>query len=213
MKLIIRLAVLAFAVAGVAYAADNGNGKPFNVQFGRQGVTVRDLKPGTKVAWMAMIRTPKRYHTSVRILRGFGPVTPNSTFEMALENADSTRGMWAIADVDNGAAVHAASPKMITSHRSIPMRAVPGAEKVEIDSAAVEVLYVRPHGGGAWKFAVADGGGLDADGQPNGTIVMNLSSMQSMKGNPHAPATVQKGDLIVVIDPRGFRTATLEVTQ
>ena len=204
-----RLIVLLCAMTTEAFAA----GKPeFKVDFRREGLTVHGLRPGTKVAWMAMVREPRGYHTRVRILRGYGPATPNSTYSMALDNADSTRGIWLIADVDAGTGVQAASPVMITSDRAIDVRATNGASTVEIDSGAVEVLYVRPRGG-AWTFNVADGGGLDGDRVPNGTIVMPLASLRPLKGNPHAPAAVAAGDLILIIDPRSVRTASVEVGQ
>lgn len=207
---IATLVVLMYTMAGGALAAGKAN--PPKVDFGREGVTVRDLKPGTKVAWMAMVREPQGYHVRVRVLRGYGPATPNSTFSMAFDKADSTRGLWLIADVDAGTGVRASSPVTATSNRPIAVRAANGASRVEIDSAAVEVLYVRP-GRGAWTYTVADGGGRDADALPNGTIVMRLESLKPMKGNPHAPTAIEAGDLMLIIDPRFMRTAAVEVGQ
>jgi hypothetical protein len=209
---ITRLAVLAVPVSvvtGVAFAA--ANVRPPKVEFGPNGVTVGEVRPGTRVAWMAMLRDRRGYQTRVRIRRGFGPATPNSAFAIAQEAADTTRGMWVVADVDAGTSVHAASPVMTTSGRPIRVRAGAGAAVVEIDSFAVEVLYVRPRGG-AWTYSVLDGGGRDADQRQNGTIVMPLEALAPLKGNPHAPAATAAGDLILIIDPRGVRSASVEVT-
>jgi hypothetical protein len=74
----------------------------------------------------------------------------------------------------------------------------------------VEILYVRPKRG-ALAFSVADGGGRDQDGVQNGEIAMAMESLRPFKGNPHPPQTVEPGDLILVIDSRGLRTAMVEV--
>lgn len=180
------------------------------LSFTRQGVTVEGLRPGTKVAWMAMIREPRGYHTRVRIVSGFEPATPHSSFAVAMENADTVRGIWTIADVSEGAGIHEPSPGTAISPRRIAVEARVGRQSVRIDSAAIEVLYVRPKRA-AWRYAVADGGGLDGDAIMNGSIVMPLASLRPLKGNPPAPDRVEEGDFLLLIDPRGMRTAKIEV--
>jgi hypothetical protein len=159
---------------------------------------------------MAMVREPNGYHTRVRILSGYGPATPHSSFEVVLPDADTLRSVWAVADVDGSSNVRANSPLMVTSPHTILARAVIGTDRVVIESGAIEVLYVRPHLG-AWRYAVADGGGRDLDGVANGTIVMPLLELKPFKGNPHAPERIEEGDFLLLIDPRGTRTATIEV--
>ncbi|HEY0157369.1 MAG TPA: hypothetical protein VGF28_08805 [Thermoanaerobaculia bacterium] len=208
-----QLLILTFSLAVLcpfsASATENAN-KPPRVSFGPGGVTVGDLKPGTHVAWMAVIREPRNFHVATRILRGYGPATPNSDFAIAHEAADEASGIWTVVDVDSGSAVHTKPETMVMSRRPIRIEAISGETSVRIGSNAVEVLYVRPRRG-AWTFSGADGGGLDADGEQNGAVVMRLQSLQRLKGNPEPPGAVEGGDLVLVIDPRRLRTATFEV--
>ena len=187
-----------------------GKGTPPSVAFGRSGVTVAGLKPGTRLAWLGMIREPRKHRSATRIVRGFAPATPGSSFSIDYENADTSRSLWVVADVDNGSAVQAKPAASIVSQHAIPIQAVAGKSAITVGSSAVEVLYVRPHGG-AWTFSVADGGGRDGDRLQNGTIVVPLASLTALKGNPHPPSTVESGDLVLVLDPDLMRSAAVEV--
>lgn len=194
-------------LAGAAMGADRALPQ---VAFSRDGVLVSGLRAGTRVAWLGMIREPRQNHSRTRIVRGFQPVTPQGSFAVDAANADRTRGLWAIADVGTGASVHARSPGAAASRRSIRAAASAGSPAVSIESGAIELLYVRPPAR-AWSFAVADGGGLDADGVQNGTIVVALSSLKPLHGNGERPSAVERGDVLLFLDPRQLRTATLEV--
>lgn len=194
-------------LAGTALGADRALPQ---VAFSPNGVLVGGLRAGTRVAWLGMVREPLQNHSRTRIVRGFQPVTPQGSFAIDAANADRTRGLWAIVDVGTGASVHARSPGAVASRRSIRATASAGSPTVSIEGGAVELLYVRPPGR-AWSYAVADGGGLDADGAQNGTIVVALSSLEPLHGDGDRPAAVQRGDVLLFLDPRQLRTATLEV--
>jgi hypothetical protein len=207
MKNRLFVAIACLALAATAYAAERAFPQ---ASFSRDGVTVSGLRPGTRVAWLGMLREPRGTHSRTRIVRGFEPVTPNGSFAIELANADETRGVWAIADVGTGASIHARSPGTVVSMRSIPVAAAAGNQTISVESAAIELLYVRPPAK-AWTFAVSDGGGLDADGAQNGTIVIALSSLKPLHGNKDAPSSVERGDVLLFLDPRVPRTATLEI--
>ncbi|HYC87847.1 MAG TPA: hypothetical protein VEO54_01445, partial [Thermoanaerobaculia bacterium] len=131
-----------------------GKGTPPSVAFGRSGVTVAGLKPGTRLAWLAMVREPRRHYAATRIVRGFAPATPGSSFAIDYENADTSRSLWVVADVDNGVTAEAKPAGTIVSQHAIPIQAAAGKSAITIASGTVEVLYVRPRGG-AWTFSVA----------------------------------------------------------
>jgi hypothetical protein len=179
------------------------------VTFGPSGVDVRGVKPGTRVAWIAVIREWQGHVLGTHTLRGIGPARPNATFAIDRPGVDRSQSLWVIADVDAGVGLKARAPETVTSNHAFAVTARPGDATVVIESSAVEVLYVRR--GAAWAFHVSDGGGSDADGEQNGSIAMRLDSLKPFKGNPHPPKTVQAGDLILVIDPLGVRTAVTEV--
>jgi hypothetical protein len=178
--------------------------------FTGEGVTVSGLRAGTRVAWLGMIREPRGTHSRTRIVRGFEPVTPKGSFAIIFANADQSRGIWAIADVGTGASIHARSPRAVVSARPIPIAASVGGSTVVIEGEAIELLYVRPPAK-AWTFAVSDGGGLDADGTQNGTIVVALTSLKALHGGKDAPSSVERGDVLLLLDPRVPRTATVEI--
>ena len=194
-------------LAGAAVAA--GRALP-QVAFSRGGVTISGLSPGTRVAWLGMIREPRENHTRTRIVRGFQPVTPQGSFAIDAEHADESRGLWAVVDVGTGASVHARSPRAVASKRSIVVAAPAGSATIGIESGAIELLYVRPPSR-AWRFAVADGGGLDADGEQNGTIVVALPSMKPLHGQAGGPSGTERGDVLLLLDPRQLRTDTVEI--
>jgi hypothetical protein len=205
-----RVKSLAIFLLAAAVSALGASGvKPPTVKFGRDGVTIGDVTPGTPIAWVALIREQVEHIHRIRVLRGYGPAA-QAQMKIAHDGADSARGIWVVADVGTGAAVAALSPTMKASARPIAVHAIAGETTVSFDSAAVEVLYVRPRHG-AWTFKVADGGGRDSDGVQNGAIVMPVASLVPLKGNPHPPEIVFAGDVLLIIDPRGLRTAVLEV--
>ena len=204
-RFLAAVACTLFAVAGLA--ADRALPQ---VAFSRGSVTVSGLRAGTRVAWLGMIREPRQNHSRTRIVRGFQPVTPQGAFSIDAADADRTRGLWAIADVGTGASVHARSPRAVASRRGIRVAAPAGSATIAVESGAIEVLYVRPPAR-AWSFAVADGGGRDADGVQNGTIVVALPSMKPLHGQSGGPSVTERGDVILVLDPRQLRTGTVEV--
>ena len=184
-------------------------------EFGRSGVTVRGLKPGSKVAWMALVRENHDYHKETVILRGYEPVTPAGALQLDggpkvwHEQKDA---IWTLVDVDELVSVRASSPEFTHSDRPLVIRAVAGETTFAVQSIAVEVMYVRRRGG-VWSFGAGDGATLDGDRKQNGTIVIALETLQPYKGNPHPPERIEEGDLILVIDSYEVRAGQIEVTQ
>jgi len=212
MKLSIQC-ILAVALIGTSLAAaERGRRRDLDLTFGERGVTVRAERPGSRMAWLAMIVERRDYHDVVRIIRGFGPATPDSTFTIARDAAKESRAVWAVADVDGAMTIQRFSPGTRTSPHPISVDALAGDAQVTVRSAAIELLYVRPRAG-AWTFHAADGGGRDADAMQNGSITVPLASLKPLEGSGQAPASVEPGDLILMIDPRLMRASTVEVTR
>lgn len=208
MRVSLIVALSLFVCSGAAHAMPDR--KTPRVLFNDDGLRIAQVKPGSRVAWLAMIREPRNFRIRTRILRGIGPVTPDSEFAIAYKEAAGTYGIWAIADVANGTGVHAKPDSMPVSRRPLPVKAEAGATSITIAATAVEVLYVRPPEG-AWSFSIADGGEDDADGTQNGSVVIALASFRALEGTLAPPETIAAGDLVLVIDSRRLRTATIEV--
>lgn len=181
------------------------------LQFSPRGVTVSGLKPGTRIAWMAMIRERLEHRAAVHIVHGVGPVTPGSSFDIDYPNAEAVRGLWVVADLSTGKGTRAKSPATVQSSVPIETRAVRGETSLVVASGSVELMYVRKNA--AWTFGVSDGAALDGDGVANDHIVISLQTLKSMHGNPHPPDQIEEGDVILMIDPRGMRSSVLEVAQ
>jgi hypothetical protein len=185
---------------------------PPSLTFSAGGVSIGGVRPGTKLVWLGMIRERVDAHVQVRFVRGLQPATPAGKIDVPEQNADQARAVWVVADVDSGTGRKGAAPGFLHSAAEIVIRATAGQPAFAIESAAVELLYVRPHRG-AWSFGAGDSSERDADHESDGTIVVSLSSLRRFEGNPHPPDVIEPGDLILVIDPYRIRTAQMVVPQ
>lgn len=184
-------------------------GAPPSVAFTAGDVTLHDVQPGTRVAWMAMLIDRDHYRDRVKVLRGIDVVTPGRSMKVAPADAKPDHGIWAFADVDGDLTVTAVAPEFVASTRSIDVTAAEGAPSLAMNGARAELLYVRK--GSAWKFSAADGGPMDSDNMANGRIAIALSAMENVQGNRPAPSTIERGDVILLIDFTTRRTATVTV--
>lgn len=181
-----------------------------NVQFGPEGVTVFDVRPGTKVAWISLTRTRVAEHTSLRIDRGVEVATPSKKAVIARPDADKSRALWVVAAIDDDIAGVVTSPRYSGSQIPIAVTSAPGSDTISITSPEIELMYVRPNGG-AWFIRASDGGLGDADGRQDTLISVPLQSLERVQGNPHPPDSLHAGDMILMLDPRGNRTAVIKV--
>jgi hypothetical protein len=201
------VSLLVAATTALAALAD-----PPTILFTPGGVSLGGIAPGTKVAWLGMIRERVDNHTRVRFERGYGPATPAGKIEIAEKGASTAQAIWLVADASSGLARRSAAPGFVHSSADISIRAESGDRSIAIESAVVELLYVRPKKG-AWSFGTGDGSDLDADAAANGVVTMLLSDLRDLQGNPHPPEQVKEGDLILVIDPYRIRTSQLVVSR
>jgi hypothetical protein len=195
----------------LAYAGGLGAQQPA-VQFGPGGVTVGGMKPGTRIAWMAMTRKRVGYHIEVEVLRGVDVVTPNGSQFVEMAGADLAHTIWTVADISNGKASRAKPPAYSHSERPVPISATAGADHFTVDAPVAEVMYVRPRFG-VWSFGAHDGTALDTDATLDGTIRVALTSLVAYKGNPHPPERVEPGDIILVLNTQQARAGQLEVAE
>ena len=206
-RLLHTVVVLATLLASRAAVA----GGPV-LSFGPGGVTFEGLRPGTQVAWMALVRMPVRDHVGVRLIRGSGPATPSGSLTVEHPGADHAQAIWAAVDLESGSGVRVAAPTFQHSRQTVPIAAIPGQSAFVVGAPSVSIMYVRPRKG-IWAVDVADGAAGDADRMQDGQIVIALSGMVRDQGNPHPPEYVEPGDLIIAIDGKQLRTGQLEVAR
>jgi hypothetical protein len=173
-----------------------------------------DVQPGARVAWMTLTREPVGNHYRLRIQRGLQTADSNGQVFVAQGGADEACTLWLAAAVDGQQLVtlNVAADSYSSSTETVPHAAVIGATAITIESRQAEVIYVRRQVG-AWFLSAMNGGLGDQDGAQNTVITIPLSSLQPFPGNPSAPASVQHGDLILVLDPYLNRTSMSRVSQ
>ena len=202
--------VLSFALL-LAFVAPVYSATP-NVEFSPDGVTVLNVRPGAKVEWISLTRTPVANHSRLRIDRGIAVANASRKANVIRAGADQSRSLWVVAGIDDeiaGSAIpagYASSP--------IPIHAVAkvGSATITVTSPEVELMYVRPKRG-AWFVSAADGGLNDLDGQHDASIVISMQNLERVEGNPHPPDASDAGDLLLMIDPRTNRIAVVKVVQ
>lgn len=205
MKLRIATLILPLAVATYVSAAVP------SLSFGPAGVTMANLQPGTRVAWMSLTRTPaSAYHSRIELDRGIGIAEQTSLAAFPKAAADTTRSLWVVAAIEQDIAGAVASPAYKASPSAIAVTATNGANTISVVSPSVELMLVRPNVG-AWYVGATDGAGNDQDDLQNTTIAISLQSLQALDEGDGPPATIANGDVILLIDPRRSRTAVVKV--
>src|SRR5688500_12930181 len=158
------------------------------VTFHSDGVRVDGVAPGSRVAWLAVLKEPVQRHIAVRMLYGVDQVTSGGEMKIGATGYELSRALWVLVDVETGDAVSMPGPGYVSSTRRIDAVALPGKTSFSVVSPEAKLLYVRPHGG-VWMASVYDGGEGDADERADGRIEVSLATMERLKGNPHPPET------------------------
>lgn len=127
---------------------------------------------------------------------------------LPLGRAVPLRSAWVAVDLASGA-FEAAAPegfrlKKVNFRGKGIGRRSDGRDSVVDARALAEILVVRPGTGpdaGAWHLYLGDGGPSDEDGTPDGRLEAALDRMEPLAGSPPPPATFQKDDVVLVLDP------------
>ena len=186
-------------------------GDPPSLDFGPAGLTVRGLKGNAKIAWLGIVRERVGSHTRVRFERGTKRAT-NGVVTIAEPGADHSSSVWAVVDAADGGTAHSAAPRFAHAAQQIDIVAMTGTATIAMKSAMVELLYVRP-GVGVWRFGTGDGSDRDGDLLPNGVVVMPLAALTSIDDDMAPPATVEKRDVLIVMDPTSNRVTRVVVSK
>jgi hypothetical protein len=160
---------------------------------------------------MVLVRDRVDHHVRVRVHRGVTRADASGRAEITHAAAGARRALWAFGALDSSDAILAAAPEYVTDGAAIETAAPLGATSLRIVSPEVYVLYVRPPAG-AWYYDATDGSRIDGDGTQNGTVQVPLSSLERLEQGPKPPPErVESGDYVLIIDPRGVRSAKVVV--
>lgn len=172
------------------------------IQFDSSGLTLDGFGTGA-VSWVGLVREPVGNHTRTRIEVGRANLSRGSAF-IEEAGADIADAFWIAVHESSGSAVPARSANVAPFGTTIAIAALIGQANFKLESAMVELLYVRPSEG-IWKFSGGDGSDVDQDMEPNGTIVVALSALEDFGQGSAAPTTVEENDRIIAIDPLRLR--------
>jgi hypothetical protein len=128
-----------------------------------------------------------------------------------------TLSFWLAADLSSGKAT-LASPHRWPGHVGAigvgeveVVAAERGGRSTELTltTKALEVVLMRA-GAGAWWLQANDGGESDADGDADGRVTVRLVDLEPrVPGDPSPPATLERGDLVLLVDVHTMRASLL----
>jgi len=147
------------------------------------------------VAWAADGRVKTSRHTT---FLSDGDGNGEARLDLGTERPDTS--VWLAVDFEDGSWTVATTGGAVREAR-FPWNAVPYArDRLALHSEKAYIAIVRPLIG-AWLLRVNDGGESDGDGDNNGQIRAGLASFSAFGGSPPPPAKLERGDIVLVVDP------------
>ena len=177
-----------------------------------QGITAG----GQAVCWSV---AQKGRGVDFTILREVRSVTDDDrdgivTFDRGL--ATAFHSIFVIADVASGE-VAIATPSGFEQKLELPTAVLKpgnsgnGLADLSLRSESIDVLLVRAKTG-AWRGFASEGTKRDKDGERNGRIALGIEQFAAVGRNAAAPQAFIPGDVLVLIEPRTMRFASITVT-
>jgi hypothetical protein len=179
------------------------------LSFERAAVNVTGMKAQGKVflfgvVWTDIPRSASRHTTFLSDGDGDGQARLDLGSEM------TPISVWFAVDFEDGG-VTIASRGTDVREMPFPWNAIPsGRGALAFPSERVYVALVRPKTG-AWIARGHDGKDLDADGNNDGALRMDLASFSGFGGSPPPPRTLEPGDVILMVDAERLLFTTHEV--
>lgn len=123
---------------------------------------------------------------------------------LSLGRPVAVRSAWVAVDLAGGdfdaGAPEGVRLKKVPFRGRGPGRRPDGRDALRDARGLAEILVVRP-GTGAWTLRLGDGGPTDEDGAADGRIEAVLDRMEPLDGSPPPPQTLQKDDVVLILDP------------
>lgn len=167
-------------------------------------------KAGARVAWLAIAHTRVHEHLESQQTAGIAVAAADGNIGITPPAAGARRLVVSIIDLDEGTAGRAVPETLPHPEERLLIAATAGQSSVVIEAGEIYIVYARKRGH-AWTRHAHDGGSRDADGMSNGRIEITLASLQSLVGQVPPPATIESGDVLIVLDARTLRGGELVV--
>lgn len=180
-----------------------------------RAVVVSRVTPGAAVALYVLSRTPREFESRVTrhatILRDDdldGVVRYDSDAPIAVKTisfaADLASGAFAIGTPPGHPLRELPVKALLRSHLA------PGRSALDPEREFYDLLVVRP-GTGTWYQVIGDGGMHDSDRAINGSALGALNTLRPVGSSPAAPAALQRGDVVLIIDSRRMDAAAAPI--
>lgn len=191
---------------------------PPELSFEERAVVASGLTPGGEAVLFGLAVRGMGYYNRIERYDEILLADATGTAWLDLEDDLPPRAVWAVIDLASGELTTSPTPGFPRQAQPFPTAGLRGQGGVlqrfghTLESA--HVLYARPgEGGGAWGFALDDGGGHDLDGADDGAFELSLEQLHPVGASPaEPPAEMVAGDILVVVDPTQLSLFTLRVT-
>jgi hypothetical protein len=186
--------------------------------FGAQSVTVAQVSAGGSVYVFGMSREPRGYYTAVVSRETVLHAAPGATsVEWALDAPVERRSIWFAVDLATGAFVTGSPPAYASASRAVGgtnlLRNAAGeVSQLAFAGAFVEMIVVRP-GSGVWGVSLAAGDPKD-ESTDELSPTISVPNLQPRGGTTApAPAALQSGDVVFMLDSYHAEYAVEKVEQ
>lgn len=188
-----------------------------SMSFGDQEVTISGLTPGGQVAIVAVAR---------KAVDGINQVVRHSTFiadddqdgsaTLTLEVDLIPRSVWMAVEYETGSTIVGSPGGAGTSTTFDPANNIFQDEAgnyrfVRVKRSTADIAVIRPNVGG-WHLRAWDGGTGDYDGESDGRIFVDTTTMNPIGGTEDPLGSLAVGDVLIGLDPRRleFHVGVLE---
>jgi hypothetical protein len=199
------------AIVGMAGAQPAGPG--LRVSFEAAAVVASGVTPGERVAWFSVAREDTGSGSLiVRREEVTADTDRDGTVRLDLDRPVPPRSIWAAVDLKTGDFALAAPADYPLRQAAFPAGAFRpsaggGFDRVLAPERELVMLFVARPTVGVWALTVWDGAPEDEDGPANHGISLAFNRMETVAASPGPPATLQPGDLVVLMDPNAMEVS------
>ena len=181
--------------------------------FEASAVTVSGATPEGGVVVFGLGRDRRRAVPRVLRLEHELAADADGALRFELDEPVMAHSVWAAVDLASGEYALASPVGHELERIDFPAQGL-GANARFLDSEGrfLDVLLVRPANGpdgaeaaGFWGVAMGDGAGLDADGEANSRLTLDVTRLLALEDSPPAPERLRPKDVLIGVDPQTLR--------
>lgn len=168
--------------------------------FTAESVTASGLTPGRDGVSMAVLREAKGYEVETwQTAEVLHDADQDGVVTVLSGRRIPWHSLFVVVDLATGSSIASSPhPELVNIQQE---RLIPGQVRKLIREGEWAIfLLVRPKVG-AWTLTIHDSGRADDDPKPDGKVGLSFDRMTPLGDAPAAPTTLERSDVIFVIDP------------